>query len=116
MSVRTNVPAEMNVPVPTAPHKRRSKDNSMMPITTSFLIEEYVNKERSFRDIANELGTYANKVRRQAIKVNVFIIILSLLKFFVIKLFLLRLLGGIVDDLRCLPFEYSFEYQSDQTW
>ena len=30
VSVRTNVPAEMNAPVPTAPHKRRGKGYLVM--------------------------------------------------------------------------------------
>ena len=56
------------------------------------------------------------KRKSTAIKVNVFFIILSLLKFFVIKLFLLRLLGGIVDDHHYLLFGCSQECQNDQTW
>ena len=40
VSVRTNVPAEMNVPVPTAPHKRRSKGNSMTIKLTETAAEE----------------------------------------------------------------------------
>ena len=56
------------------------------------------------------------KRKSAAIKVNVFFIILSLLKFFVIKLFLLRLLGGIVDDRHCQLFASPLGCQSGQTW
>lgn len=34
----------------------------------SYIIEQYQDKERSARDIAEELGTYANKIRRILIK------------------------------------------------
>lgn len=36
-----------------------------------FLIKEYEQKKRSFQEIANQLGTYANKVRRDAIKFKI---------------------------------------------
>ena len=54
------------------------------------------------------------KRKSAAIKVNVFFIILSLLKFFVIRLFLLRLLGGIVGDHHCQPSVCSCLFQSGQ--
>ena len=37
-------------------------------ITEEFLKEEYVKNKRSFSDIAKELGTYTNKVVREARK------------------------------------------------
>ena len=36
-----------------------------------FLSEQYENNKRSFSDIANEYNTYANKLRRDAIKFNI---------------------------------------------
>lgn len=36
-----------------------------------FLQEEYVGEERSWADIADELGTYANKLRRKALKLGI---------------------------------------------
>jgi len=40
-------------------------------LTFEYLNEEYNQKERSFGDIAKELGTYANKVRRTAIQLGI---------------------------------------------
>lgn len=37
----------------------------MMPRTESYYQREYVEKERSLHDIAQEHGTYANKIRRE---------------------------------------------------
>jgi len=37
----------------------------------SFLIKEYEKNNKSFQDIASESGTYANKVRRDAIKYGI---------------------------------------------
>ncbi len=43
----------------------------MNSLTKEFLIEEYVNKKRSFACIATELGTYSNKIRRAAINMGI---------------------------------------------
>lgn len=37
----------------------------------SFLIQQYENDNKSFQDIASQCGTYANKVRRDAIKYGI---------------------------------------------
>ena len=42
-----------------------------MALTKEWLEEEYHNKNRSFADIATELGTYANAVRRAALKFGI---------------------------------------------
>lgn len=42
-----------------------------MSLTREWLEAEYVQKERSFGDIATELNTYANAVRRTAIKMGI---------------------------------------------
>lgn len=36
-----------------------------------FIITEYEDNKRSFKDIADDLGTYANKIRRDAIKYSI---------------------------------------------
>jgi len=36
-----------------------------------FILNEYENKKRSFKDIADSVGTYANKIRRDAIKFEI---------------------------------------------
>lgn len=36
-----------------------------------FLYKQYVTNKKSFGDIANEVGTYANKIRRDAIKLKI---------------------------------------------
>jgi len=43
----------------------------MTELTFEYLDVEYNQKERSFADIAKELGTYPNKVRREAIKAGI---------------------------------------------
>ena len=43
----------------------------MPSLTKEYLIEEYIQKKRSFRDIAAELGTYSNKIRRAAINFGI---------------------------------------------
>ena len=35
------------------------------------IITEYQNNRKSFRDIAEQFGTYANKIRRDAKKYNI---------------------------------------------
>ena len=40
-------------------------------LTKEFLVEQYLVKKRSFADIAKQLGTYPNKIRRQAIKMGI---------------------------------------------
>ena len=43
----------------------------MKDITKEFLLAEYVKNKRSFKDIAEELKTYTNKVRRKAIQFGI---------------------------------------------
>ena len=40
-------------------------------VSREFLVEEYLNKKRSFGDIAKQFGTYANKIRREAIRFGI---------------------------------------------
>lgn len=42
----------------------------MRELTDAILTEEYQDKERSFKDIAEEFGTYPMKLRRRAIKLG----------------------------------------------
>ena len=43
----------------------------MSSLSKEFLIQEYINKKRSFSSIAKQLGTYPNKVRRAAIEMGI---------------------------------------------
>ena len=43
----------------------------MTQLTFEYLDLEYNKKERSFADIAKDLGTYPNKIRREAIRVGI---------------------------------------------
>lgn len=43
----------------------------MTNLTKEFLVKEYLSNRRSFGDIAKQLGTYSNKIRRAAIKFGI---------------------------------------------
>ena len=43
----------------------------MSGLTREYLIEQYVQRKRSFADIAAEFGTYPNKIRREAIRFGI---------------------------------------------
>ena len=43
----------------------------MTSLSKEFLIQEYLKNKRSFSSIANQLGTYPNKIRRAAISMGI---------------------------------------------
>ena len=43
----------------------------MSGLTREYLIEQYVQRKRSFADIAADFGTYPNKIRREAIRFGI---------------------------------------------